>query len=94
MASRSKRRFVAALIAPLLVAGCSVGSNFVPPDPQLPQTSFVGDKAVADARLPRATDPAWWAVFRDPILSIVSPTPISTCGRRRSAWRKAGFNAA
>jgi NodT family efflux transporter outer membrane factor (OMF) lipoprotein len=69
MASRSKRRIVAALMAPLLVAGCSVGPNFVPPDPQLPQTSFMGDKGVADARLPRATDPAWWAVFRDPILT-------------------------
>jgi NodT family efflux transporter outer membrane factor (OMF) lipoprotein len=62
---------VAALIVPLLAAGCSVGPNFVPPDPQLPQTSFTGDKgvAVADARLPPPTDPAWWGVFRDPILT-------------------------
>jgi hypothetical protein len=53
MASRSKRRIIIAIIAPLLVAGCSVGPNFVPPDPQLPQTSFTGDKgiAAADARL-------------------------------------------
>jgi len=66
-----KRRIIAALIAPLLAAGCSVGPNFVPPDPQLPQTSFMGDKGVgaADPRLPPPTDPAWWAVFRDPILT-------------------------
>jgi NodT family efflux transporter outer membrane factor (OMF) lipoprotein len=65
------RQIIAALIAPLLAAGCTVGPNFVPPDPQLPQTSFMDDKsvAVADARLPRPTDPAWWAVFRDPILT-------------------------
>ena len=31
----------------------------------------MGDKgaAVADARLPPPTDPAWWAVFRDPVLT-------------------------
>jgi NodT family efflux transporter outer membrane factor (OMF) lipoprotein len=65
------RRIIAALAAPLLASGCTVGPNFVPPDPQLPQTSFMDDKAVvaADARLPRPTDPAWWAVFRDPILT-------------------------
>jgi NodT family efflux transporter outer membrane factor (OMF) lipoprotein len=71
MVFRRERRIIAALMAPLLAAGCSVGPNFVPPDPQLPQTSFMGDKgvAVADARLPPPTDPAWWAVFRDPILT-------------------------
>jgi NodT family efflux transporter outer membrane factor (OMF) lipoprotein len=70
MASRGKTRFVAALVAPLLAAGCSVGPNFVSPDPHLPETSFTDDRgAVADARLPPPTDPAWWAVFRDPILT-------------------------
>jgi NodT family efflux transporter outer membrane factor (OMF) lipoprotein len=66
-----KKRTIATLIAPLLAAGCTVGPNFVSPDPQLPQTSFMDDKgvAVADARLPPTTDPAWWAVFRDPILT-------------------------
>jgi len=71
MASRGKKRMVAALAVPLLAAGCAVGPNFAPPDPLLPETSFTGDKgaAVADARLPPPTDPAWWAVFRDPILT-------------------------
>ncbi len=70
-ASRSKTRFIAALVVPLLAAGCAVGPNFVSPDPQLPETSFTGDSgaAVADARLPPPTDPEWWAVFRDPILT-------------------------
>jgi NodT family efflux transporter outer membrane factor (OMF) lipoprotein len=71
MTSRGKRRVIAAFITPLLTAGCSVGPNFVPPDPQLPETSFMGDKGVAaaDPRLPPPTDPEWWAVFRDPILT-------------------------
>ena len=68
---KQKKRTVATLIAPLLAAGCTVGPNFVSPDPQLPQTSFMDDKggAMADARLPLPTNPAWWAVFRDPILT-------------------------
>jgi NodT family efflux transporter outer membrane factor (OMF) lipoprotein len=70
MAPRRKGRIFAALLVPLLAAGCSVGPNFVPPDPQLPETSFTGDRgAVADARLPPPTDPEWWGVFRDPILT-------------------------
>jgi outer membrane protein TolC len=71
MTSRGKRRIIAAFITPLLTAGCSVGPNFVPPNSQLPETSFMGDKgvAMADARLPPPTDPEWWAVFRDPILT-------------------------
>ena len=70
MASWGKTRVIAALLAPLLAAGCSVGPNFVSPNPHLPETSFTGDRgAIADARLPPPTDPEWWAVFRDPILT-------------------------
>jgi NodT family efflux transporter outer membrane factor (OMF) lipoprotein len=70
MASRGKTRVIAALLAPLLAAGCSVGPNFVSPNPHLPETSFTDDRgAIADARLPPPTDPEWWAVFRDPILT-------------------------
>lgn len=62
---------VAALSGMLLLCGCAVGPDFVPPDPHLPETSFLGDKGppVADSRLPPPTDPAWWGVFRDPILT-------------------------
>lgn len=64
-------RTIAALAAPALLVGCMVGPDFVPPDPQLPETSFLGDNgfAVADRNLPPPTDPTWWAVFRDPILT-------------------------
>jgi outer membrane protein TolC len=71
MAMHRTRRLIAVMIAPMLVAGCMVGPDFAPPDPQLPETSFNGDAgvAVSDARLPPPTDPTWWAVFRDPILT-------------------------
>ena len=70
MALRGKTRIIAVLVAPLLAAGCSVGPNFVSPNPHLPETSFTGDRgAIADARLPPPPDPEWWAVFRDPILT-------------------------
>jgi NodT family efflux transporter outer membrane factor (OMF) lipoprotein len=71
MAVHRIRRLIAVMMAPMLVAGCMVGPDFAPPDPQLPETSFNGDAgvAVSDARLPPPTDPTWWAVFRDPILT-------------------------
>lgn len=64
-------RTIATLGAPLLLVGCMVGPDFVPPNPQLPATSFMGDSGVAaaDGNLPPPTDPTWWAVFRDPILT-------------------------
>jgi NodT family efflux transporter outer membrane factor (OMF) lipoprotein len=69
--SRRTAPVAAALIGTLLLAGCMVGPDFVPPNPQLPETSFLDDKRVPvpDAQLPPPTDPAWWAVFRDPILT-------------------------
>ena len=71
MAGRSKRRLVAVVMAPMLLAGCMVGPDFVLPDPHLPETSFNGDNGVpvSDARLPPPTDPTWWAVFHDPVLT-------------------------
>jgi NodT family efflux transporter outer membrane factor (OMF) lipoprotein len=71
MAGRSKRRLVAVVMAPMLLAGCIVGPDFVLPDPHLPETSFNGDSgvAVSDAKLPPPTDPTWWAVFHDPVLT-------------------------
>jgi NodT family efflux transporter outer membrane factor (OMF) lipoprotein len=71
MAVHRTGRLIAVMMAPMLVAGCMVGPDFAPPDPQLPETSFNGDAGVtvSDARLPPPTDPTWWAVFRDPILT-------------------------
>lgn len=55
-----------------LLAGCTVGPNFVPPDPRLPATSFLATgshestqkNAAASAAL-AAPDPDWWSIFRD-----------------------------
>ena len=71
MAGRYRRRLVGVLMAPMLLAGCMVGPDFVLPDPHLPETSFNGDNGVpvSDARLPPPTDPTWWAVFHDPVLT-------------------------
>lgn len=62
-------RTFAALAVPALLIGCAVGPDFVPPDPQLPEASFQDGISVADRSLPSPTDPTWWAVFRDPILT-------------------------
>jgi NodT family efflux transporter outer membrane factor (OMF) lipoprotein len=71
MVFRALGRRLAAIGCSALMAGCAVGPNFVQPDPHLPEVSFSGDKgqAVADARLPAPTDPIWWKVFRDPVLT-------------------------
>jgi NodT family efflux transporter outer membrane factor (OMF) lipoprotein len=68
---RMVRNMLAAMGSCALVAGCTVGSNFVRPDPNLPEVSFLGDngQAVPGAQLPAPTDPIWWNVFRDPVLT-------------------------
>lgn len=69
---RAPKRLLAAIAASALISGCSVGPNFVQPDSHLPETSFFDDKPTppaATARLPAPTDPTWWNVFRDPILT-------------------------
>jgi NodT family efflux transporter outer membrane factor (OMF) lipoprotein len=70
MMQRPKRRLIAVLLTPMLLAGCMVGPDFAPPDPHLPEKSFNGDSSIPapDAWLPPPTDPTWWAVFRDPVL--------------------------
>jgi NodT family efflux transporter outer membrane factor (OMF) lipoprotein len=54
-----------------LVAGCTVGPSFVQPDSHLPEQSFLGDNGApaGAAHLPAPTDPAWWNVFHDPVLT-------------------------
>jgi NodT family efflux transporter outer membrane factor (OMF) lipoprotein len=68
---RALRTVLAATGACAMIAGCAVGPNFVQPDSNLPQTSFQGGKGqpVSTARLPAPTDPTWWRVFRDPVLT-------------------------
>jgi NodT family efflux transporter outer membrane factor (OMF) lipoprotein len=53
------------------VAGCTVGPDFVQPDSHLPEQSFLGENGApaAIAHLPAPTDPTWWSVFHDPVLT-------------------------
>jgi NodT family efflux transporter outer membrane factor (OMF) lipoprotein len=67
MASRIRRFAHAALTATL--AGCTLGPDFVPPASQLPAGSYLDEPATADRWLQQPTEPSWWAVFRDPILT-------------------------
>jgi NodT family efflux transporter outer membrane factor (OMF) lipoprotein len=68
---RVLRNLLAAMGSSALVAGCMVGPDFVRPDANLPEVSLLGDKgqAVPAARMPAPTDPTWWKVFRDPVLT-------------------------
>jgi NodT family efflux transporter outer membrane factor (OMF) lipoprotein len=60
-------RFAAAALTAAL-AGCTVGPDFLPPDPQLPAGSYTGVPTAVDPWLQQPPDPNWWVVFRDPIL--------------------------
>jgi NodT family efflux transporter outer membrane factor (OMF) lipoprotein len=63
------RSLMAAVGACAVIAGCTVGPNFVQPDSHLPEVSFLNADAKAAKRLPAPTDPTWWNVFGDPILT-------------------------
>ena len=67
-APRRVGRGAVAAAAAMALAGCMVGPDFVPPDPQLPATLLEEGKPVA-TRWPEPTDPTWWAVFRDSVLT-------------------------
>jgi NodT family efflux transporter outer membrane factor (OMF) lipoprotein len=68
---RVLRNLLAAMGSSALVASCMVGPDFVKPDPNLPEVSFYGDggKATPSVKVPAPTDPIWWNVFRDPVLT-------------------------
>jgi NodT family efflux transporter outer membrane factor (OMF) lipoprotein len=70
MNHQALKSLLAAIGATAAVAGCTVGPDFVEPNAHLPEKSFFGDNAKAfGARLPAPTDPTWWNVFRDPVLT-------------------------
>ncbi len=48
-----------------LLAGCTVGPNFSPPESGLPQKPY----AAPQARLTAPPDPNWWSVFHDKTLT-------------------------
>jgi NodT family efflux transporter outer membrane factor (OMF) lipoprotein len=62
-------RFIAGASLALLLSGCEVGPNFVPPNPALPDTSFFAGathQPVVSTHVDVApVDPDWWALFRD-----------------------------
>ena len=78
----AKNRMLAAMLALLVLAGCSaVGPDFEAPDPLLPRVSFFGKPGpLVSNRAPKASakgdaspaDPKWWAAFRDPILTSLA----------------------
>ena len=71
MKLRTLRNLLATVGSSALLAGCMVGPDFVQPDSHLPEVSFQNQnvKPVADSKTPAPTDPMWWRVFRDPILT-------------------------
>jgi NodT family efflux transporter outer membrane factor (OMF) lipoprotein len=74
---------LAATLVPIVFAGCAaVGPDFVPPDPMLPSTSFVGKPEPAaleaQSRETSEVESRWWASFRDPILTSLAEKVAST----------------
>jgi NodT family efflux transporter outer membrane factor (OMF) lipoprotein len=65
---RCSRWAVFVLALPLL-GGCTVGPDFAAPNPHLPDNTTFSGQAISDVHLPAPTDPAWWNVFGDPILT-------------------------
>lgn len=62
----------------MLLAGCAVGPNFAPPDPGLPQTSFLANSGHEPTQRNTAASvafappsPDWWSIFRDPRLTAL-----------------------
>ena len=71
MKLRTLRNLLAAAGSSALLAGCMVGPDFVQPDSHLPEVSFQNQNVqpVAGSKAPAPTDPMWWKVFRDPVLT-------------------------
>ncbi|MEW6437900.1 MAG: efflux transporter outer membrane subunit [Pseudomonadota bacterium] len=62
-------RLITGLSVAVLLSGCTLGPNFVPPNPGLPPTSFFAGathKPVVSTRVSvEPVNPDWWALFRD-----------------------------
>jgi len=69
MSKRSRRcgSLVAAVV--MTLGGCTLGPNFVEPDPHLPDNATFNGQTVTEAHLPAPTDPNWWKIFGEPVLT-------------------------
>ena len=72
MPKRTSQFARTAAIVALVTAlcGCSVGPDFTPPDPHLPEKSFFGrpEPATLEPDRPPSLDAQWWRQFKDPTL--------------------------
>jgi len=69
-----KLRTAAAISLTLALAACTVGPDFVRPDPSLPNRWFADgsaakNPAAASTAVVEPIDPAWWQAFHDPTLT-------------------------
>jgi NodT family efflux transporter outer membrane factor (OMF) lipoprotein len=53
----------------VLLGGCTLGPDFVEPNAHLPENTTFNGQPVSDAHLPTPTDPNWWKIFGDPVLT-------------------------
>jgi NodT family efflux transporter outer membrane factor (OMF) lipoprotein len=68
--SRPIHKFALCLAAAgTMLGGCTVGPDFIQPDSHLPDQQTFAGHVFSDAHLPAPTDPTWWKVFDDPVLT-------------------------
>jgi NodT family efflux transporter outer membrane factor (OMF) lipoprotein len=60
---------VVTLLCGTMLSACTLGPDFVEPNPHLPDNKTFGGQTVTDAHLPAPTDPNWWRIFGDPVLT-------------------------
>jgi NodT family efflux transporter outer membrane factor (OMF) lipoprotein len=53
----------------IVLGGCTLGPDFVEPNPHLPDNVTFDGQPIADNHLPAPTDPNWWTIFNDPVLT-------------------------
>jgi NodT family efflux transporter outer membrane factor (OMF) lipoprotein len=57
------------LLSGCALSSCALGPDFTEPNPHLPDNATFNGQVVSDAHLPTPTDPNWWRIFGDPILT-------------------------
>ncbi len=74
---RELRRFVAAMLASSLIAGCAVGPNYHKPDVQTPAVYHdLSENPQAEVQAASYADLPWWQVFTDPVLQDLIRTAL------------------